>query len=471
MTSSHRLAGGAPSLPSFDPLLDASAMARAFQARLPQFAEGKLRIVDCQVFSTRYKSYVRAESRQKSYLAIGYQITVDDAAAYRRGTQLLYAKAFVDGRSAAEYQNAKKSALAAPEFGVPLAHLPGLDMVVWAFPNDPELAQLPQAVDRSSARAYLPYENLPADINRSDDVTKVHVEVLHYYPEERVTARYRFRRSPLPASQSLSLIGKTFRAAEGWKACRSQQRLWEIAAQFDDKFFIARPLGFNPAVGTLWLEDLPGVPLLPLLCAEGQLEWLTKIACGLARLHDLPLVGSVRHRIADQLADLSNKTEKLCRAFPDLVSALPSLRDDLCQNAPTLAGDPLCFIHGDFHLRQLLAHDSRIGFLDFDECGWGDPYQDLASFLVDLYFYDFTAPVIAQLSNAFRQAYAAQSAPLDNKRLAWHMARQFLTKAYRVYRQHQADRRRRIHWLVGLARQCLNAGWSAAVARTEGCGS
>jgi aminoglycoside phosphotransferase (APT) family kinase protein len=53
-----------------------------------------------------------------------------------------------------------------------------------------------------------------------------------------------------------------------------------------------------------------------------------------------------------------------------------------CSSYPAQAG---CFVHGDFHHGNILAHGGRIvGFIDLDWCRIGSPYEDLAFTLMML---------------------------------------------------------------------------------------
>lgn len=41
-----------------------------------------------------------------------------------------------------------------------------------------------------------------------------------------------------------------------------------------------------------------------------------------------------------------------------------------------LAGRPQCFQHGDFHVGNFLYEQGRLAVIDFDRCGFGDPWED-----------------------------------------------------------------------------------------------
>ena len=441
------------SMEAFERFTDAEAMREIFQQRLAEFSEKNLLITRCDILYARYRTFVRQESQHRSYIALCYELEFSDGAGRRVGTQMLYAKAYVDGKSEQEFHAAKMGTLVAPRFGQALIHLPDLDMVIWAFPNDPELPHLADVIDPKGALPYLPYDSLPADVDGPHHLADLTVEVIHYYPEERCTSRYSLRSGDASSPRRLTLIGKTYQDEKGREVYRRMQNLWEISQQQDD-FAVAEPLGYDAAVKTVWQKDMPGVPARQLMTTAKRADWLQRIAKGLASLHRSVPASAATYGVNDPVGDLHNKTAKLGHAFPHLQEPLQALRHSLEQSARERAAPPQKFIHGDFHLRQLLADAERIVFLDFDECALGDPLQDLASFLVDLSSYDFTAADTAQMGWLFLQAYeraAGWQIPLD--RLDWHIRMQFFTKAYRAYRQHLPDREERVRTLLALARR------------------
>jgi len=442
------------SMQPFDRFIDTDHMRGIFQERLLGIASRDLLVTRCDILYARYKTFVRRESRRKSYLALCYELEVSDGAGRRVGTQMLYAKAFLDGKSEQRFDAAKVGILVSPRFGEPLIHLPDLDMVIWAFPNDPELPHLPDVIDPQKVLPYLPYDSLPAGVDGPRDLTDVSVEVIHYYPEERCTSRYSLQWGLPEAPRTVTLIGKTFKDKTGQEVYRRLRQLWQSAQEQPEGFAVAQPLSYDSRVKTVWQEAVPGVPAISLMSTARRKEWLVAIAKGLARLHQSPSVSSTTLALSDHLEDLRTKTEKLQYAFPVSQKPLELLRQSLEQSAPRLTPAPRTFIHGDFHLRQLLVHEGKVVFLDFDECGLGDPLQDLASFIVDLHFYDFSAADVQWLGATFLRAYKEQigwEVPLD--RLNWHLRMQFVTKAYRAYRQYQPDREERVRYLLALAQR------------------
>lgn len=49
-----------------------------------------------------------------------------------------------------------------------------------------------------------------------------------------------------------------------------------------------------------------------------------------------------------------------------------------------LEGERACLLHGDLHRDNLLLQARRVGFIDFEDCGWGHPLFDVVSLLDSL---------------------------------------------------------------------------------------
>lgn len=88
-----------------------------------------------------------------------------------------------------------------------------------------------------------------------------------------------------------------------------------------------------------------------------------------------------------------------------LASVLPSERDRLSRLGDLLQRSlddatlrPLTFVHGDLHERQLIvAGDAIVGLLDIDECGAGDPVDDIAVPIAHLRYRALTATNASRL--------------------------------------------------------------------------
>src|SRR5262249_35761362 len=93
----------------FEQFTDAEIMRARFQRLFPYCAHGPLRVTDCEVLRARVKfhrprlRYLEEESQRKSYMSALYRLQVTDSFNGRRSEQMLYAKAYLDNRSHAEF--------------------------------------------------------------------------------------------------------------------------------------------------------------------------------------------------------------------------------------------------------------------------------------------------------------------------------------------------------------------------------
>ena len=51
----------------------------------------------------------------------------------------------------------------------------------------------------------------------------------------------------------------------------------------------------------------------------------------------------------------------------------------LKNNQHLLRGRPQCFLHGDYHIGNMMLENGNLAIIDFDRCGFGDCWQDFSS--------------------------------------------------------------------------------------------
>lgn len=430
--------------------LDAEQMRQLFQQRLPEFSQGNLTISDCQILRTRFKTYEKEASRRKSFLTACYCLAFENNRTQQLHQQLFYVKAYLQGRSRSEFAKLKPARLIKPEFGEALVHLEDLDVIIWAFPNDPSLPHLPEVVDPERVKKYLPIENLSI---KSADYCEIRVEIVHYYPEQRCTCHYELQSREVDA---LRLFGKTFKDDSGCELYRRMSYFWEKSRDKLDGLFVAPPLGYNETSKTVWQEAVAGKPLAEVMNAANYESLLDAVAKGLTALHQSHLPNLPQIDFNELLPELRKKTAKLARAFPLLQNQLQRIVAGLEKSAPDWTRSARQIIHGDFQAKQLLMSDGKVFFFDFDELALGDPLQDVASFIVDLHLQDFTPSLMQQILTTFIRSYRERAEwETARNRLNWHIKFQLVTKAYRMltYWQHLTDLTSKVHLLIDLARE------------------
>lgn len=286
----------------------------------------------------------------------------------------------------------------------------------WQFPDDPEMPWLRHAL------ASLPGAS-PEDS----------CQLLHYRPHRRATFRVR------SAASGRTFYGKCY--ADPPASLSEQPSLpalvvARVQALRDAGCNLPPIFAHSPSARTVWQEAFPGQPLRTLL--SGTPADLTLVALAgqtLAQWHQVLLPpGLCAHRetLPEQAADLTKKLRKLAVYLPQFAARLSLQAAQLSQQAPALAASnpPLVLLHGDCHSRQFMYGAGQMLLFDFDEMALGDPAEDLANFLADLFGDGLVPPRVHQLSKALLEGYARLRQP-PVTHLHWHLRVRLLTRAYR----------------------------------------
>jgi len=427
----------------FELFTNAEAMRTIFQEHLPGFSGGQFVIITCRVLGTHYKAKPRAND---SVCGVCYELLIDGAGKQVVGVQQLYAKAYLNGRSHLEFRRINAPRRCQPRFGEALVHLPSLGLIVWAFPNDPELPHLPVAVNGGQVKARLPYGRLPAGLDRPEGIVDIRVEVIRYRPEKRCTLRYQLRRQATGVPETLTIYGKTYAQGKGRKIYQDIEGLRRQSRTTSHHFLVPEPLGYDEQLEMVWQEALPGESLSNALSSTNYDHFLPMAARGLANLHQSALAPAHCITTDELFAETVKNTTKLMEAWPEFKQRLQRLLGSLEDSHRRMTPSPPSFIHGDFHVKQLLVQADGLAICDFDDLALGDPLQDIAFFLADLHFRDFDPHLVPQMAATFCRAYEQYTgADLSSNRFDWHMRREFLAKAYWYHKKKQQSPLLRVH--------------------------
>jgi len=115
---------------------------------------------------------------------------------------------------------------------------------------------------------------------------------------------------------------------------------------------------------------------------------------------------AMRHRLRDG----PHHTALLASVFPAERNRLARLDEQLQHAIDDAAQREPTFVHGDLHERQLIVDGDRIiGLLDIDECGIGDPVDDVAVPVAHLRYRALTAPNAVRIHRYADNLIAATS--------------------------------------------------------------
>lgn len=403
-----------------DTYTDTAAMRSLLQALLPGFDNGSLHIDALGVRSAR-----RNTSRERNPCppTLCYELQVSDAVRGRAGSQCLFAQVYRDDEvAAALFARHDRKRFTPPAFGEPLVHLPALNLLLWALPNDPGLPQLPALLDPAQASRWLP-------AGLADG--SVHVELTRYEPQRRATLRYTVENDSGKAAQTV--YAKTFCDQRSEDVHARFSYFWQLSQHHRDAPLVAQPLGCDGATRSVWQAAANGVPLRQLLATADAPLLMRRVARALALLHAAPLApsaGAVQRSVAHWLAEVRRRQNKIGRIDAALAARAAAIAAAIEAHAARPAARPLSLIHGDCHPDQVWVHDGRVVLFDFDEFTLGDPMEDLAEFVLKLE--DAGAP--HGLASRLVDEYAT-AAPhrFDARTLAWHLAIQSLLQASRTF--------------------------------------
>jgi aminoglycoside phosphotransferase len=381
--------------------LDPIAMRKLLQATLPDFSSGNRRIDDLRIVKSRRNT---SKQRNPNPLTLCYEIDVRDNSADTHSTQQFYGKVYRNGASALAKRNTQTW------------HVAQLDMLLWTWPDDPGLPQLPQLLDSGATQTWW-------------GESAHEMRALRYVPEDRATLCY--LRRPSGGSQE-QLFVKTFCDERGKAIYERFMYFWELAQRITDAPLVAQPLSYCTVTHSLWQAQATGVSLAQALSSAEDSSLASSLARAMDILHAAPLslAGSSVRDTAHWMSEIRRRCNKISRAVPALADRVTRIADLLEHVAECLRPHQPTLIHGDFHPEQVWIDGERIVLFDFDEFTLGDPMEDLAEFITKIQ----PGGADSEFATQLLMAYALRAPErFDHKRLQWHLAVQQLLQASRAF--------------------------------------
>jgi hypothetical protein len=360
--------------------------------------------------------------RPESPLCTGwatYLLTVRDASPVQ-----LYVKGFSgEGDSEQVWQQT-----GAARSGRRAWHLRELDLIVWRFPEDPQLTELPTLVDPRLAVGVLPAA--VRDVLDLQPEDRLRISVVRYQPETSATLRLEVDRDG-PAT----VFAKHYPDGRVAEVAARHQTLWRVADQVRG-LRLAQPLAADPRRGVLWTRGVPGGPLLSAGVPAKLHQVTAAVGPLLSALHGSHVEVAQRLTVDDLLTEAHKKADKLARAHApvaghvhDLVTRATARRAQV----PPERDRPL---HGDFHLDQLVGSPDGLVLVDLDSMVQGAPEIDLAEFAVDLVLRSLPNNVTRDVIQRLLASYATSTGiELDKALLATCVDTEFVNRCYRHLRR------------------------------------
>jgi tRNA A-37 threonylcarbamoyl transferase component Bud32 len=450
-----------PALPRLADALDQERMqaelAALVEARaVPGVGSKRVRVERCRIERVRYKP------GRSCLVSYALELRVDDAD--ETCGQILCARMYPPNESASRYAKAARAPLASVAFGAPLAQLPSLDMVVWAFPNERKLASLARLTDD----AWLRVRTLPGLVTRLRGphwhLERSSHDLVHYVPEHTCTVRAVLDACRSDGLRRRSVVyGKAYWDDGGRHVGEAMRQLSQSRAVQSGSLGIARPLVYDEQDRVLWQEGLEGETLEQRHPDDRIPEaTLRRVAGAVASLHGSPVTQLPRLRPRDVLDELRGRADVIAWSRPQLRPALDRLLRALSKSLPH-AG-VAATLHGDLHPKNVFLIGDRVWLIDLDAIRRGPAEHDLASWIACMLYRACLrrAPLDAALAAAreFVDCYeAGRGAFVDARALEWYAAAALVNeRAHRVLSRLKSGRLEILDDLVQLALRSSGRG-------------
>lgn len=279
-------------------------------------------------------------------------------------------------------------------FGVPgwRHYLAGLRADVAVEEHDEALPALPRLTEPGPAAELV--QQVLRDAGSDAVVASCSPQVVRYKPGSRCTVVVPVQYAgPTPGPSPVVL--KTHQGDKGHTAWAAMTALWDRQDGWRDVVHLAEPLGFLPEERILVQGPVPEERTLKELAREAIGDGspaaldvlrgeLAKTAAALAAIHDSGAEYGRTATLADELDEIEEVVDRLATTVPTLRSAADTFLAEQRRRAEALPADPVVPAHHDFRPAQVLLHEGRVGFIDFDGSCMAEPALDLGRFRAKL---------------------------------------------------------------------------------------
>jgi Ser/Thr protein kinase RdoA (MazF antagonist) len=272
--------------------------------------------------------------------------------------------------------------------------LPELGVELRMAPPDTSLPMLPHLTDAERARVLLEDAIRGGSPAYSDlRIATCRPQVMRYARGSRCTIRYEIDHGPAARGRHWPgvVVAKTYRRNTGEHTFHGMQALWSSELSRSSLVAIAEPLAYLPELRVLVQGPIAEEQTLRgLICASVQRrtpaaldevhEYMARTARGLAALHGCGVAFGETVTLESEVTEIRTRIERLARLMPEVSGAAAPLLVrvlDLDATHPAEVARPS---HGTFRPAQVLLHQGRVGFIDFDDFCQAEPALDVARF-------------------------------------------------------------------------------------------
>lgn len=342
--------------------------------------------------------------------------------------------------------------LAMPAYGPPMLYIPEWELMLAAYPNDPELAGPALMSDDEKILALM--QSSPEKFGLTERPTSLAPKITKYIPSLRCGYLYEVK-SGADSAPVASVYGKAYREKEGEKAFALMKRIWESPACQRGELHVPQPYSYDTEAHILWQEALPGGPFVEIVARIPNLPQVAReIGRRLAAFHNSDLQLPVEMTFEFQVREVREAVAAIAQTFPEVAEQSNAFGERLLQQATQLGAWPLTPVHASFKFSHIFMTPRGVAFIDFDGANLGDPGYDVGRFIAHIYKMKSgfkIAPEIAdQTIESFSAGYnEAAAQPLPQERIQWFAASHILgSQVYKSVKRLDANMIRRLLKMV-----------------------
>ena len=193
--------------------------------------------------------------------------------------------------------------------------------------------------------------------------------------------------------------------------------------ELENQIHIAQPLAYQPEIKTLWQFGLDGRSLNEYYASDEHL--MAKAAAAVAALHQANVMCSRTFTLLELLLKLESSAKLYALSNPSGQQKLTAIIARLMAQSQTLTARPTALLHGDLHLKNFFVVDDEVALIDLDNLTYGDPLQDVGSFIAGLWYSSLQPGAVNPQSqiSAFLSAYKNHiSYSISQSDLNWYVA-------------------------------------------------
>lgn len=286
---------------------------------------------------------------------------------------------------------------------------------------------------------------------------QIRLETLAYKPGRRYVAAAIIDECD-PSSNPTEPL-HTFKFYSGSQFSQTLQRLQTIRLAYAPA---PRVVANHPHYRVIAVEWIQGQLLADLVAhGRGVDALLFEVGSELARLHRTPIPhGASPAAPTHELQEIASYIGFICPSQSKLAIhtvAVTAARLFEFRKRHTM-------IHGDFYAKQVLVDRGKVRFIDFDQAGLGNPYQDVGNFVAKLYWQQLVLgqsfSTVESMTEAFLLGYRSHSDSFDENAFRVHLSAGLIRCATHPFRRAMADWPNATHQLLKLAQSFLQSAKS-----------